>query len=141
MIGTGGNLPFRSAVFDLILCTQVAEHDPDPAATVREAHRALREGGILILSAPGVWFKHGDEDYWRWTDDGLRRLLRPFRQVTIHCCGGQYGALFQILNLYADALPVGRRFAYLMNNLFGLALDRILPSANLIVNFAAVGVK
>jgi len=53
----------------------------------------------------------------------------------------QYSALFQILNLYADPLPVGRRLFYLVSNLMGLALDRVLPAQNLIVNYVVVARK
>ena len=41
----------------------------------------------------------------------------------------------------ADPLPVGRRFFYLLNNVFGLALDRLLPAENLIVNYVVVAEK
>ena len=141
VLSAGQQLPFHDASFDVVLCTQVLEHDPHPDRTVREAHRVLASEGTLILSTHGVWFKHGKADYWRWTDDGLRKILQPFRIVDIHNCGGQYAALFQILNLYADPLPVGRRFLYLLNNVFGLALDRLLPAENLIVNYVVVAQK
>ena len=141
VLATGRQLPFHDGVFDAVLCTQVLEHDPEPGRTIVEAHRVLAEGGTLILSTHGVWFKHGEADYWRWTDAGLRRVMRGFRRVEVHNCGGQYSALFQILNLYADPLPVGRRLLYLLNNIVGLALDRVLPSENLIVNYVAVARK
>src|SRR2546428_629696 len=141
VLSAGQQLPFHDASFDVVLCTQVLEHDPHPDRTVREAHRVLASEGTLILSTHGVWFKHGKADYWRWTDDGLRKILQPFHIVDIHNCGGQYAALFQILNLYADPLPVGRRFLYLLNNVFGLALDRLLPAENLIVNYVVVAQK
>lgn len=138
VVAVGEHLPFSDATFDLILCTQVLEHDPQPQATVDEAHRVLAKGGLLILSTHGVWFKHGEADYWRWTDAGLRRVMASFEAVDILNCGGQYSALFQLLNLYADPLPVGRRVLYLLNNLLGAALDRVLPAENLIVNYVAV---
>jgi SAM-dependent methyltransferase len=141
VLAAGERLPFRSGSFDVVLCTQVLEHDPEPQQTVAEAHRVLSSGGTLLLSTHGVWFKHGEADYWRWTDAGLRRLMRSFPDVEVYSCGGQYSALFQILNLYADPLPFGRRFLYLVNNALGLALDRVLPAENLIVNYVVVAGK
>ncbi len=141
VLGVGGQLPFRDETFDVVLCTQVLEHDPEPQRTVDEARRVLAEGGVLILSTHGVWFKHGGADYWRWTDTGLRRITKSFAAVDIRSCGGQYSCLFQLLNLYADPLPVGRRLAYLVNNLFGLALDRVLPADHLISNYVAIATK
>ena len=43
---------FESAFFDLILCSEVIEHIADSRAALREMHRLLRPGGILILSTP-----------------------------------------------------------------------------------------
>jgi SAM-dependent methyltransferase len=141
VLAAGDQLPFRNGSFDVVLCTQVLEHDPEPQRTVAEAHRVLSPGGTLLLSTHGVWFKHGEADYWRWTDAGLRRLMRSFPAVEVYNCGGQYSALFQILNLYADPLPLGRRLLYLVNNTLGLALDRVLPAENLIVNYVVVAGK
>lgn len=38
--------------FDLILCTEVIEHVPDPQAALHGLFRVLRPGGKLILSTP-----------------------------------------------------------------------------------------
>lgn len=141
VLGVGEHLPFAGSTFDAVLCTQVLEHDPEPQRTVDEAHRVLAPGGLLILSTHGVWFKHGDADYWRWTDAGLRLVMHAFEEVEILNCGGQYSSLFQMLNLYSDPVPVGRKLLYLLNNVLGVTLDRILPAENLIVNYVAVARK
>jgi 2-polyprenyl-3-methyl-5-hydroxy-6-metoxy-1,4-benzoquinol methylase len=38
--------------FDLVLCSEVVEHVPDPEAFIAGLGRAVRPGGILILSTP-----------------------------------------------------------------------------------------
>jgi ubiquinone/menaquinone biosynthesis C-methylase UbiE len=61
--------------FDTVLCTQVLEHLEDPCGALREMRRVLRDDGILILSVPHLSMIHeAPEDYFRFTDYGLRSL-------------------------------------------------------------------
>lgn len=45
-------IPVQDHSFDVVLCTEVLEHVPDPAGVVREIGRILRPGGKLLLTAP-----------------------------------------------------------------------------------------
>jgi 2-polyprenyl-3-methyl-5-hydroxy-6-metoxy-1,4-benzoquinol methylase len=44
-----------SELFDLVLCSEVIEHVPEPEPFVAGLARALRPGGILVLSTPQPW--------------------------------------------------------------------------------------
>lgn len=52
------DIPVRCASFDVVLCTEVFEHLPDPVAAVTELSRVLRPGGTLLLTAPFCSFTH-----------------------------------------------------------------------------------
>lgn len=45
-------IPCEAASFDVILCSEVLEHIPDPCAALDEFTRLLRPGGVLIITAP-----------------------------------------------------------------------------------------
>ncbi|HUT60390.1 MAG TPA: methyltransferase domain-containing protein [Phycisphaerae bacterium] len=45
-------LPVPDASFDVILCTEVLEHVPEPLRVIAEIARVLRPGGRAFLSAP-----------------------------------------------------------------------------------------
>jgi SAM-dependent methyltransferase len=45
-------IPEPSGSFDVILCTEVIEHHPEPIEVVRELGRLLKPGGLLLLTAP-----------------------------------------------------------------------------------------
>ncbi len=49
--GTRG-LPFRSGTFDLVLCTEVLEHVPDPPRLLAELWRVCTTTGEVILTVP-----------------------------------------------------------------------------------------
>jgi SAM-dependent methyltransferase len=51
-------MPFASGSFGTVLCTEVLEHVPDPAAAIREFGRVLGPDGVLIGSVPArsmIW--------------------------------------------------------------------------------------
>lgn len=63
--------------YDLAVCTEVLEHTLQPFHAVEELSRVLKPGGLLILSAPFNFRIHGPlPDCWRFTEYGLRALLR-----------------------------------------------------------------
>jgi SAM-dependent methyltransferase len=69
-------LPFPSASLALVISQEVIEHVADPWRAVSEAARVLKPGGRLYLQAPFVIGYHpSPRDYWRFTADGLRRLV------------------------------------------------------------------
>ncbi len=47
-------LPYPDDAFDLVTCTEVIEHLEHFRAPLREIHRILRPGGLLVVSTPNV---------------------------------------------------------------------------------------
>jgi 2-polyprenyl-3-methyl-5-hydroxy-6-metoxy-1,4-benzoquinol methylase len=48
-------VPFASASFDLVWCSEVLEHLADPRAALAELRRVLRPGGVLLLTTPNSY--------------------------------------------------------------------------------------
>jgi SAM-dependent methyltransferase len=46
------NIPVETGQFDVVLCTEVLEHVPDPIGALRELVRVTTPGGRLLLTAP-----------------------------------------------------------------------------------------
>src|SRR5581483_7985494 len=77
VVGSADALPVADGTFDVVLCTQVLEHVPDPARVVRELRRVVAPGGRVLLSTHGVQVYHpSPQDLWRWTHTGLEHLFR-----------------------------------------------------------------
>ncbi len=61
---------------DVVICEQVLEHLPDPLQAARNLLASLEPGGHAVVSVPFMIRIHPEpSDYWRFSADGLRRLL------------------------------------------------------------------
>lgn len=52
------NIPKKESTYDVILCTEVFEHIPDPILAIKEFRRLLKPGGELIITAPFCSLTH-----------------------------------------------------------------------------------
>lgn len=78
--GDATALPFRDGVFDLVVCTNVLEHIPQPGLALQEAKRVTVSDGLLYFEVPFLYHFHtatesDGHDYLRWTREGVRALF------------------------------------------------------------------
>lgn len=83
--------------FDCIILTQTLHLVFDMAAGIANVYRALRPGGVLLLTVPGITpldrEQYLDSWYWSLTEPAVRRLLSgPFAQEKVELT--TYGNLF-----------------------------------------------
>lgn len=71
------DVPTSDESFDLVLCTEVLEHVPEPIKAVHEMARILRPGGAMMLTAPLGCLLHQEPYiyYGGYTPYWYRRFL------------------------------------------------------------------
>jgi SAM-dependent methyltransferase len=81
---------------DTVLLFEVLEHVRSPDRVIREVHRVLRTGGVVIASVPHLSRLHEEpNDYYRYTRYGLQHLfeMAGFSNIQITPRGGVWSFL------------------------------------------------
>lgn len=106
------SIPAPDGAFDVILCTEVLEHVPEPARALVEMARLLRAGGHLLLTAPLGSRLHQEpfHFYGGFTPSWYRRFLPEagFRVESVEPNGGFF-RLFGQEAMYFSACVDPRR--------------------------------
>jgi SAM-dependent methyltransferase len=108
-------LPVADHSVDVVVSLELLEHVTDPAAALAEMARVLKPGGTVMVSVPSTVPRHDDNDYWRFTAQGLQHLGSSlFSDGRVHVFGGTFEALGCLAEYYAALtfhvlhLPSGR---------------------------------
>lgn len=87
-------IPVANESFDVVLCTEVLEHHPEPIALIFEFARILKNNGVVILTAPLGSGIHQEpyHYYGGYTPYWYRRFLSEagFGNITIEANDGSF---------------------------------------------------
>jgi ubiquinone/menaquinone biosynthesis C-methylase UbiE len=71
-----------------VLCSGVLEHVDDCHRAVAECYRVLKPSGLFLVGVPFHQPIHrAPQDFWRFTEFGLRWLLRAFSIEDLRAIG------------------------------------------------------
>jgi SAM-dependent methyltransferase len=139
----GEKLPFDSAYFDSVLCSEVFEHIFNLDQVLGEINRVMKTDGRILITCPFVWNEHEVPfDYARYTRFALSDILKRngFEIIEYAKSGNFVLTLCQLWILYFSILLEKRcrkfvltRWTYkgffvFLPNLLGLLLDKVLPA-------------
>ena len=80
------DLPPESA--GTVLCLETLEHVEYPREAINQIHRILKPDGIAVISSVMYFPVHGHPcDYWRFTPEAFRSLLKPFSESFVGHAG------------------------------------------------------
>lgn len=99
--------------FDCFILTQTLQYIYDLRAAVGHAHRILRPGGVLLLTAPALSrIEPGclESEYWRLTAASCRALLAevfPPDRIAVRAYGNVLAAIAFLAGMAAEELRPG----------------------------------
>lgn len=91
LVAFADDLPFEDGTYDVVVSTEMLEHDTRPWRSVAEMARVLKPGGYMILTArgydtTGCFAVHGfPHDYWRYSTGGMQILMEDAGLEVIRC--------------------------------------------------------
>ena len=90
---------------DVVISKSVFEHLTKPWKSIKEIYRILKPNGILYFYTPFFQRIHASpNDYYRFTEEGLRYLLKDFKKVDIYSNGGYVSSFANVVYLGTYAL-------------------------------------
>ena len=90
-----GALPFASESFDVLVCSHVLEHLPNPEHPVSEILRVLRPGGLFLTGVPMSWW------WTRWLRIHALPLLVPEKRQEVLAANFGHVTFFTMPSLRA----------------------------------------
>ena len=82
----GLDIPMQSV--GTALCLDTLEHVERPYVALSEIHRVLHPNGIAVVSTVLNYTLHNyPGDYWRFSPEGLKLIMKPFPQLFIGYAG------------------------------------------------------
>lgn len=84
--------------FDIVLCMNVLEHVFDYQKAIQNIFNSLKPGGVAVILVPVFYPLHDEpNDFWRFTEHSLRKLLQNFKELKIKHSGlRQYPAAYYV---------------------------------------------
>lgn len=112
-----------SESYNIVLCTGLLEHIPDPERLLNEFKRILKPGGKLIISASAVFSYHESPDnFFHFTPYGFRLMFRDWDHIEMMRGASQpfetIGILIQRILIQSDIFPLATPFLEIMARCF-----------------------
>jgi SAM-dependent methyltransferase len=136
---SGKTWPVKSKSMDFILCTETLEHVATPDIFLKEAFRALKPGGRILLTVPFAARWHFiPYDYWRYTPSGLDLLLTQagFFNNRIYARGNQLTVVCYKIITFIFSLLTPQKSNFVFENICRLVGFFSLP---IFITFAVIG--
>jgi len=104
-LGSIESFNHRGDSFDVIFIMEVLEHLQEPQMALDNLFRMLKPSGCLVASSPFLLPIHdGPNDYYRYTEFGLKHLFSKFENVSVVPRNGYFEAInIQIMRILVSS--------------------------------------
>ena len=116
---------YQDQTYDLVILDMILEHCENPFQSIKEIYRILKPGATLAAVVPFLLYIHPTpDDYWRFTESGIKKLCENFSQLEIHYWGNRVA--MNLINKYGMGITA-RQARWLLS--FSLRNEKHFPIA------------
>jgi len=84
------NIDLPDESIGTVLCLDTLEHVEYPHKALEEIYRILKKDGIVVISSVMNFEIHDyPYDYWRFTPEAFKSILKPFKNVYVESAGSK----------------------------------------------------
>lgn len=121
IVGSVEDIPLPDNSQQAVVCLSVLEHVENPIQAAKELYRVLEPGGYCFVYVPFLYYYHAErgyyKDYWRFTEDSLNFMFKPFSSIEMHSVRGPLETLVRLS-------PLGKwrlfeTIGYILDTAFG----------------------
>ncbi|MGI8903129.1 MAG: class I SAM-dependent methyltransferase [Solirubrobacteraceae bacterium] len=99
VVAPGESWPVADGSFDVVLCASMLSEVAELDELVAEVERVLAPGGVVVATVPFFFNEVKSTEYWRFTREGIRRLLGRRLVVLEATSRGGIGTVLGVLFL------------------------------------------
>jgi len=99
IVCNGEMLPFKRDCFDAVILQAVLEHIECYEEVIEEVYRVLKDGAYIYVEVPFLQGKHTENDYRRFTLDGIKLELNKFKEIKSGICIGPFSSFVWITSM------------------------------------------
>ncbi len=105
IVADATKLPLADQSVDIVINEFMLEHIEAPDKVVDEIVRIIKPGGHVYLTVPFVASFHSSpDDFYRWSKQGLRCLMKDFEEIECKIRCGPTSALVYVLSEWLSTL-------------------------------------
>jgi len=105
IVGDVQDLPIADNSVDAFIAMCVLTHVEEPQKAMREMYRCLKPDGQIFLFLPFLFYYHpmGDyyKDFYRFTGDGIKYMMKDFSTVEIQSVRGPIATLMNLIPIFS----------------------------------------
>lgn len=145
-LASGDALPFAESRFDALIYSEVLEHTADLPNTLKEMRRVARDGALVFISSPFVFYEHGvPHDYQRLTRYYYRAAFAADEIVALRESNSSLATAIVSLNLFIESTPFSllpglKHVVYSVTNVAARVVDLAFAALVRLVRSGKTGV-